>query len=156
MTGGNEITSKGRCLCGRVTFEISSAPAMTLACHCKGCQRLTSSAYSVSGVFPREAFTLTSGEVVIGALHGDARHYYCDHCKTWVYTVPPGDAPVWNVRLTLLDKPPAGKPHVEMFLDEALDWALIGSPHQYRGFAPPGDFAALADSFAARNAEKAD
>ena len=125
---------------------------MTLACHCKGCQRLTSSAYSVSGVFPKEAFTLTSGEVVIGALHGEVQHYYCDHCKTWVYTVPPGDAPVWNVRLTLLDDPPSGKPHVEMYIDEALDWAVIGSAHQYPQFPPPEDFGKLAESFAATQA----
>jgi len=53
-----------------------------LACHCKGCQRLTSSTYSVSGAFPREAFTLTSGEVVIGALHGEVQHFYYDHFKS--------------------------------------------------------------------------
>ena len=121
---------------------------MTLACHCKGCQRLTSSAYSVSGVFPKEAFTLTSGEVVIGALHGEVQHYYCDHCKSWIYTVPSGEAPFWNVRLTLLDEPFEGKPHVEMYLEEALDWAVIGSAHQYRQFPPTEDFAALAASFA--------
>ena len=123
---------------------------MTLACHCKGCQRLTSSAYSISGVFPKDAFTLSSGEVVIGALHGEVQHYYCDHCKSWVYTVPSGEAPVWNVRLTLLDEPFAGKPHVEMYLDEALDWAVIGSAHQYPQFPPTEDFAALAASFADR------
>ncbi|MEL7318614.1 MAG: GFA family protein [Pseudomonadota bacterium] len=154
MAEGQKAISKGRCLCGRVTFELSAPPVITLACHCRGCQRLSSSAYSVSGVFPKEAFTLIGGEVVIGALHGDVQHYYCDHCKTWVYTVPPGGAPMWNVRLTLLDEPPRGRPYVEMCTDEALEWALIGSQHQYPGFPPPADFGALAESFAAKRASE--
>ncbi|WP_298306279.1 GFA family protein [uncultured Erythrobacter sp.] len=124
---------------------------MTLACHCRGCQRLTSSAYSVSGVFAREAFELTAGQPVIGALRGEVEHWYCDSCKSWIYTVPPGETPVVNVRLTLLDDPPRGRPHVEMCTNEAQDWALLGSAHQYAGFPPPEDYPALARSFAGRS-----
>lgn len=65
---------KGQCLCGKVTFELTAPPMMTLACHCAGCQKLTSSAYSVSGVFPKEAFALTGSTPVIGALHGEVHH----------------------------------------------------------------------------------
>lgn len=150
MGKGEQPYGTGRCLCDRVTFSVSSPPLMTLACHCKGCQRLTSSAYSVSGVFPREAFELTTGEAVIGALRGEAQHWYCDSCKSWIYTVPPGNSPVVNVRLTLLDDPPRGMPHVEMYTSEAQEWALLGSPHQFAKFPPPEDYPALAESFAGR------
>ena len=142
---------RGQCLCGKVSFELASPPLITLACHCAGCQRLTSSAYSVSGVYPKPSFTLTGDTPVIGALHSDVRHWYCAHCKSWVYTEPPGDAPVVNVRMTLLDEPLAQKPFVEMCTDEALDWALIDADHAYPGFPPEEDFTILAEAFAARS-----
>lgn len=142
-------TSTGRCLCGAVQFELSAPPVMTLACHCTGCRRLTGSAYSVTGVYAKSAFAVTVGETVIGALHGEVRHHYCDRCKSWLFTQPPG-AEVVNVRTTMLDDPPAAPPFVEIYTSQAFAWALIGAPHSYEEFPSPEAFPQLAAEFAAR------
>ncbi|MGR3615501.1 MAG: GFA family protein [Paracoccaceae bacterium] len=39
-----ELPLKGRCLCGSVQIELTSMPLLTLACHCKGCQKCSASA----------------------------------------------------------------------------------------------------------------
>lgn len=140
--------STGRCLCGGVEFALSAPPMMTLACHCTGCRRLTGSAYSVTGVYPKSGFAVTKGKTVIGALHGEVRHHYCDHCKSWLFTEPPG-ADVVNVRTTVLDEPPPTKPFVEIYTAEAFDWALLNAPHCYAEFPPPDDFPKLVAEFTA-------
>ncbi|WP_455550484.1 GFA family protein [Alloalcanivorax marinus] len=50
-------SAKGRCRCGRVEFEVYARPLVTMACHCTGCQRMSSSAFSLSALFPGEAYS---------------------------------------------------------------------------------------------------
>ncbi|MHA7820530.1 MAG: GFA family protein [Erythrobacter sp.] len=148
MTNVAAEIATGKCLCGAVQFSISAPPMITLVCHCTGCRRLTGSAYSVTGVYPFDAFALVKGETVIGALHGEVRQHYCDHCKSWLYTEPPG-SPVVNVRTTVLDNPPSRKPFVEIYTSEAFDWALLDARYSYEAFPPPEEFPKLAEAFAA-------
>src|SRR4051794_33569730 len=93
----------GGCRCGRTRFEGTAAPLLSSACHCGGCQRMTASAYSLSLSVPTEAFTVTAGEPVIGALHGPHRHFYCGHCLSWMFTRPHGLDWLVNFRATMLD-----------------------------------------------------
>ena len=51
---------------------------------------MTSSAFSLSSLYPSEAFSIKSGEPVIGGLHGNTRHYFCGHCMSWLFTRPEG------------------------------------------------------------------
>ena len=50
----------GKCRCGQVQFEVESIPLMS------------------------DEFKVTSGEPVIGGLHGATRHYFCPHRMSWV------------------------------------------------------------------------
>ena len=68
------LPQDGSCRCGRVKLRISKAPLLSMACHCTGCQKMSSSAYSLSAAIPADGFEVTEGEPVIGGLHGAARH----------------------------------------------------------------------------------
>lgn len=46
------LPSEGRCRCGEVQFRISAPPILTMACHCRGCQRMSASAFSLSAAIP--------------------------------------------------------------------------------------------------------
>jgi hypothetical protein len=120
----------------------------TAACHCRGCQRMTGSAYSLSGGYPAAQFAVTAGETVIGGLHGDTRHHFCGHCLSWVYTVPEGFDDFVNLRITLLDVPPVEPPFLETCTADALPWALTGAAHSYEAFPPPEAFGELVAEFA--------
>ena len=67
----------GGCRCGRVRFRLFAAPLMETACHCRGCQRMTGSAFSTTLVMAEDAFAVTAGETVVGGIHGDeADHHH--------------------------------------------------------------------------------
>jgi hypothetical protein len=52
---------EGACRCEQVRMRITAPPFITMACHCKGCQRMSSSAYSLSVAVPSEGFAVTQG-----------------------------------------------------------------------------------------------
>ena len=122
---------QGGCRCGAVRFEVAGPTLLTLACHCTGCQHMTASAFSLSEGYSADAFRLTQGETVIGGIHGPSRHHHCDYCKSWLYTEPEGVEAYLNIRSTAFDAPLTDKPYVEVYLAEALPWAIIGSKHAF-------------------------
>ncbi|MGP5308517.1 GFA family protein [Vreelandella alkaliphila] len=125
---------KGHCRCGQVEFEVSAEPMITMACHCTGCQQMTSSAFSLSSLYPSEAFSIKTGEPVIGGLHGNTRHYFCGHCMSWLFTRPEGMDNFVNVRSTLLEDSRTYKPFIETYTDEKLEWATTGAEHSFCKF----------------------
>ncbi|WP_321163357.1 MULTISPECIES: GFA family protein [unclassified Sphingomonas] len=79
---------------------------MTMACHCRGCQQMSGSAFSLNVAVPSAALIVTQGEPVIGGLHGEqVRHHHCDHCKSWLFTRIEPDPGFANVRVGALDTP---------------------------------------------------
>ena len=53
-----KLPQTGGCQCGKIRYEISETPQSVYACHCRDCQRLTSSAFSMGIVVPEAAFKL--------------------------------------------------------------------------------------------------
>ncbi|MCB1448455.1 MAG: GFA family protein [Rhizobiaceae bacterium] len=148
MTGIN-LPLEGACRCGRVRLRISSPPLLTMACHCTGCQKMSSSAYSLSAAVPAESFAVTEGEPVVGGLHGAARHYFCGWCMTWMFTRPDGIDFFVNVRPTMLDDTRWFEPFVETFTDEKLAWATTSARHSYPTLPAMDDYQGLIEGYRA-------
>lgn len=140
----------GECRCGAVRFRASGAPVITMACHCKGCQRMSASAYSLSALYPASAFAVIEGAPVIGGLKGATRHYFCGDCMSWMFTLIEGVEGFVNIRAPLFDDTSGMAPFVETCLSEKLDWATTPAAHGYAGFPPMEDFPRLMAEFAAR------
>ena len=141
---------KGTCRCGQTSFEISAAPLVTSACHCRGCQRMSSSAYSLSAIMAAPTFKVTSGEPVKGGLQGpEADHFFCPDCKTWMFTRIPGYDEIVNIRPTLLEDLSWSEPFIETMTSEKLPWVETPARHRYENFPPPEDFSKLMEDFAA-------
>lgn len=121
----------GGCRCGKVRFQITSAPLLTMACHCTGCQRMTSSAFSLSVAIPSEGFAILEGEPVIGGLHGPTRHYFCGWCMSWLFTRAKSMDWFVNVRATMLDDAAGFTPFVETCTDEKLPWATTAAVRSF-------------------------
>ena len=140
----------GQCRCGKVRFAFDGPVLLTMVCHCRGCQRMTGSAFSLSIGTVLSRFEVVEGETAIGGLHGDTRHHFCDWCKSWLYTTLEAVGDFVNVRTTMLDKPPAEPPFVETFTSEALPWAQTGAARSYPGFPEMDAYPRLMQEFAAR------
>ncbi len=142
---------QGGCRCGKVRYEVTGEPLLTMACHCTGCQRMTASAFSLSDGYSADAFSLVSGETAIGGIHGPTRHYHCDHCKSWLYTEPEGVEDFVNVRSTMFDTPRRERPFVETYTNEALPWVRTGATHSYEKLPAMEEWPTLIGAFAERN-----
>lgn len=142
------LPAAGGCRCGRVRFEITAAPLLTMACHCKGCQRMTGSAYSLSAAIPIDGFRVTAGEPVIGGLHGATRHFFCPHCMSWLFTRPEGMDWFVNLRPTMLDDSSWFEPFVETCTAEGLAWATTPAVYSFDGMPAMEDFERVGKDYA--------
>jgi hypothetical protein len=133
----------GECRCGQLRIRATAPPILTMACHCRGCQRMSASAYSLTAMFPNSAFTVTDGEPVIGGLHGEHRQFYCAHCKSWVFTRPHGVEQFVNVRPTMFDETSWVVPFIETYTSEKLPWAITPARHSFEKFPAMSDYPGL-------------
>ena len=78
----------GGCLCGSIRYTCEADPMMMAMCHCKNCQKQTSSAFSVLVAVPKGALKIegslsafndqgTSGQAVIRKFCGKLKS--CEH-----------------------------------------------------------------------------
>lgn len=146
MEGGDE--DHGSCRCGQVTLKVKGRPLMTMACHCKGCQRMTASAFSLSALFPQDCVEISGPEPVIGGMHGELRHYFCPHCLSWIFTRAEMFGPLVSVRATMLDSTANLPPFIETCVLEKLAWASVPARHSYEKFPAMEDFPKLLGEFA--------
>jgi hypothetical protein len=112
---------------------------------------MSASAFSLSALFPSSGFAITQGEPVIGGLHGDARHFFCPHCMSWMFTRPAGMAELVNLRATMLDDASWFAPFIETYTSEKLPWAMTPAVHSYERFPPPEAYSQLVTEFRERN-----
>ena len=56
------LPQHGGCQCGKIRYEIAEAPTLVYTCHCKDCQRLTGTAFSLGLVVAESAFRRSGTE----------------------------------------------------------------------------------------------
>jgi hypothetical protein len=109
---------------------------------------MSASAYSLSAMFPSSGFEVTVGEPVIGGMHGEHRHFFCAHCKSWVFTRPHGADQFVNVRPTMLDDVSWFEPFIETYTCEKLSWATTSARHAFEKFPPVSAYSELVAEYA--------
>lgn len=145
------LPMEGGCRCGKVRFSITAMPLLTMLCHCRGCQRMTASAFSLSVAIPSQGFAVTRGEPEPGGLHSPGQgHRHCGWCKSWLHTELDPAFGFVNVRATMLDEPRWFVPFVETCTSEALPWAIAGAPHAFEKFPGMEQYPTLLAAFAVR------
>jgi hypothetical protein len=142
-----KLPREGSCRCGQVRIRISAPPLVTMACHCTGCQKMSSSAFSLSAAIPAQGFEVISGEPVVGGLHGATKHMFCPHCMSWMFTRPEGMDFFVNVRATMLDGAVDFAPFIETWTAEKLPFAQTGAPHSYERLPPMDAYEGLMKEF---------
>jgi hypothetical protein len=84
-----KLPASGSCQCGNVNYEITDEPLVTYACHCLDCQKLSTSAFSVTMMINRAAFRMVSGELKKWqrptASGGVAVCWFCPECGNRIF-----------------------------------------------------------------------
>lgn len=144
---------RGGCRCGQVRLEVTEPPLLASACHCEGCQRMSSSAFSLTLTVPASGFRVTAGEPVIGGLHGpESHHFFCPRCLTWMFTRAEGMDWFVNLRPTMLDEHRDFEPFIDMNTATRLPWATTPAVHGFEEFPPFEAYEGLIREYARRPA----
>ncbi len=139
----------GTCRCGDVHVEITMAPLLTSACHCKGCQRMSASAYSLTAVIPAKGFAVTKGATERGGVgDGQQSHQFCPRCMTWMFTRIEGFDDFLNLRPTMFEDTSWFSPFIETMTKEKIGWASTPARHSFTEFPPMEDYQSLMAAFA--------
>lgn len=143
---------EGSCRCGQIHIRITKPPLMTAACHCRGCQKMSSSAYSLTVMVPADALEITQGEPVECGTHGpDQNHMACPYCMTWMFTRIAGIDAFVNVRPTMLDDTSWFSPFIETMTAMRLPWATTPARHSYDTWPPMDKFEDLIAEYRAQD-----
>ncbi len=140
---------EGSCLCGAVSVRVTAPPLLTLACHCRDCQKFSASAYSLTTMFPAEAFSCTGALIMGGLGSGGGKHYFCKSCLNFIYSQIAGAEQRINLRTSILDKAASFEPLVEVMTDEKMPWAHVPAKHSFARYPESLDaLQALMDDYA--------
>lgn len=139
---------QGACLCGSVQVVVTAPPMLTLACHCRDCQKLCASAFSLTTMFPKDSFSY-SGAMTRGGHGLDGRaHYFCKKCMNFIYSQIGEATQRINLRTSILDNAEVFEPFVELMTDEKMPWAAPLAAHSFKRFpTTPEELQSLIDAY---------
>lgn len=122
---------------------------MTTVCHCRGCQRMSSSAYALTAIMPADALEVTQGETVIGGIHGpESQHHFCAYCMTWMFTRSTQVPQIVNVRPTMFEDTSWTVPFMETFTKTKLPWVTTPAKRSFEEFPSPEMYGELMKEYA--------
>ena len=120
----------GSCQCGQVTFTVSKAPVTVFACHCRECQKLSGSPFSVTAVLASDAISF-QGELSQWCRSSDSGNQncakFCPDCGNRVYHFNPDDMSTIKLKLkpVELDDDALFEPLAHVWVSEKLNWYSI-------------------------------
>ena len=84
-----KLPARGSCQCGNVQYQIVEDPLITYNCHCRECQKLSTSAFSLSMLLMRSGLEILSGDLQSWERPADsgstALCWFCPTCGNRIY-----------------------------------------------------------------------
>ena len=134
-----DLPQTGGCQCGKIRYEITEAPQSVYACHCRDCQRLTSSAFSMGVVVPETAFKLSGVQPrALQRLADSGRtttRWVCPDCGSWI--AGPARDGVIRVRAGTLDDTSWLRPTRHIWTRSKQPWVVLDADDETFETAPP-------------------
>ncbi|TDR20703.1 GFA family protein [Marinicella litoralis] len=123
---------EGGCACGKVRYQLNTAPLIVHCCHCRYCQRQTGSAFAINALYETSQVKLLSGvvdKIVTPSPSGKgqtiARCAEC-HVALWSHYFMGGiDKLISFIRVGSLDNPDLLPPDVHIFTESKQSWVLL-------------------------------
>jgi hypothetical protein len=121
---------EGGCLCGGIRYRVAREAVLCVyCCHCRDCQRLSSSAFAVSMVLPAAAFALLRGaprSIVRRANSGrDIFGFFCGDCGTRLFDRFIEQDQVMVVKAGTLDDTAGLRPVAQFWTERKQAWVTL-------------------------------
>ena len=116
---------RGACQCGNVSYELLQPPLMGVACHCRECQKLSTSAFSITAVVKTDAVRFHGelkewGRVAESGNRNNAR--FCPECGNRIYHFNPDQPDTIKLKPSNLEDTRMIRPTMHVWVSEKQDW----------------------------------
>ena len=118
-------TTKGRCLCGAVTYEFEGPVTWSSYCHCESCRRNTSSPVTAFIGVPRSAYRFTGAVPKAYESSKGVRRHFCGACGSPVAYDADAYPDEIHFYIAALEDPEVQPPGAHAFYQERLSWFQI-------------------------------
>ena len=119
----------GGCLCGSVRYESEAEPVLTAACHCRHCQKQTSSAFSILVALPKGSLRTEGGALAafedVGASGLPVIRKFCPECGSAIMADIAATPELEWLKAGTLNDPYWFRPQMNMWCDSAQPWVSI-------------------------------
>jgi hypothetical protein len=121
------MTQTGRCLCGKISYELTGDVIATAICHCDHCQRQSGGAFSVNLIAMENQLSV-SGDLSTYEDRGennDAVYVYrnfCGSCGSPIYSAMIEPAGLIAVKAGTLDDKSGVAPGIEAWCEHKQPW----------------------------------
>jgi hypothetical protein len=116
----------GGCQCGQICYEIHAQPLTLYLCHCKECQKQSSSAFGMSLTVPRDAVILVQGQPKTWTRKADSGRdvtcSFCGNCGTRLFHDRAYNPETINVKAGTLNDTSGLSPVGNLWTSSAQPW----------------------------------
>lgn len=114
---------RGKCLCGRVEFELSGKIPHLYQCHCSLCRKVSGSSANAALVIDAAQFRWLGGEETISGYQNETafKSHFCSHCGSPVPNATRNDSAYW-VPVGLLQDGEELKLAAHFYMDSRARW----------------------------------
>ena len=119
---------RGKCLCGKVEFELVGALPLLYQCHCSLCQKQGGSTSNTATIIAKEHFRWLAGQEIISSWVKDTgfRSDFCSNCGSPVPN-PLRNSPYYWVPAGLLENAGHLAVGAHVFVGSKAPWDIIPS-----------------------------
>ncbi|MDX1803267.1 MAG: GFA family protein [Alcanivorax sp.] len=118
----------GACQCGQVRYRLLAAPRMVVACHCRQCQKLSTSAFSITAVVAAADLEF-EGELAHWQRKADSGNInaaaFCPGCGNRIYHYNPAQPDIIKLKPSNLDDTRLITPQAHVWVIEKQAWFEI-------------------------------
>ena len=116
---------EGSCQCGNVTYQLLEPPSLVLACHCKQCQKLSTSAFSITALIKLESVNFNGVLKQWQRLADSGNKNYakfCPNCGNRIYHFDPDKPETIKLKPSNLSDTTILNPSMHIWLCEKQQW----------------------------------
>ena len=118
----------GSCQCGSIRYRLLKPPRLVMACHCRECQKLSTSAFSITAVVDADALEIEGimsdwSRVAESGNINAAK--FCPGCGNRIYHYNPADPGTLKLKPSTLDDTSGIIPTAHCWVSEKQDWYQI-------------------------------
>lgn len=117
----------GSCLCGQVSYRLTSDPVVARICWCRDCQHIAANG-TVNAIFPTAAIEVSGspGEYTSTGDSGNrVRRRFCSNCGCHLFADSTGRPGLTVVRVGTLHDPSSVRPTANIWSASAPAWACL-------------------------------